>query len=111
LLPETEFKLKRKVIATTEKKETTKPTGIIQPSTSSIRKEIETQTILEVEHKKEDVMVEQEHNELFIWTFLTLSIIYCSFSICLRQFINRQRKRKAIDSEFQLVPTVSTKDN
>ncbi|KAG1141873.1 hypothetical protein G6F37_008062 [Rhizopus arrhizus] len=91
LLPETEFKLKRKVITTTEKKETAKPT--------------------EVEHKKEDVMVEQEHNELFIWTFLTLSIIYCSFSICLRQFINRQRKRKAIDSELQLVPTVSTKDN
>ncbi|CEG75752.1 hypothetical protein RMATCC62417_10744 [Rhizopus microsporus] len=113
MLPETEFKLKKTVAITTTTSviETSveEPTMTISDPVSRTT-EIEhtaTQTIIEVEHTM-DTFVEQERNELFIYTFSILSTLYCSLSVCLRKYIKR-RKRRIVDDELQLIPTA--KDN
>ncbi|CAO3688505.1 unnamed protein product [Rhizopus stolonifer] len=108
MIPETEFKLKRKVIATTKapseptfsKNPTVDPTSIIEPE----------ETVLEVEHE-ENVVIEQEKNQLFVWTFLVLSVFYCSLSVCLRQFLNRRRDKKTLVDELELIPPSTLKEN
>ncbi|KAI9363090.1 hypothetical protein BD770DRAFT_407452 [Pilaira anomala] len=76
LLPETEFKIKRKVIAT---KTTTSATNIA------------THTMIEVEHEA-GTFVQQVTNQLFIWVLFIFLTIYVLLSTCFKQLTKRRTR-------------------
>lgn len=98
MIPETEFKIKRKPVTTTEIPTTATTTEVTEA----------THTIIEVEHDPGTV-VQQETNTLFMWVLTVSIFIYLMLSICHRQFKKKRltTRRKSVTSLLQQPEDIS----
>ncbi|KAI9279102.1 hypothetical protein BY458DRAFT_488073 [Sporodiniella umbellata] len=109
VLPEKEFKLKKKIVATT-KILPSKTAAMTEPNTVTTTISEAIETTLEIEHGN-IVAIKQQHNQLFVSTFIALSAFYCSLSVCLRYCLQKRKKKRVSIEDFELIPTPSVKEN
>jgi hypothetical protein len=97
LIPETEFKLKRKQVTVPETPASTTTTAIEA-----------THTVIEVEHDPGTV-VQPESNTLFMWVLTVSIFIYFMLSVCHRQFKKRRltTRRKSVSTILQQPEDIS----